>query len=235
MTSPEGACVFAKPASRRVRATTPRGDPRSRSAVSLLDSTATAVAEAKRSAGSFSRRRMTMRSRGRGTSGARARSGVAGARRMRCVEAPRVLLVLALERARPGEHLVEDDSERKEIAPRVRRVAEDLLGRHVRGRAEGAGLVGRRSASRAFRVSLGDAEVDELDLAAERHEHVARLHVAMDDPGSWACSSPRAIAAPMMAAASGGSFGRSEEPARLGPGDVLEDEAELRWSVFMSS
>ena len=112
----------------------------------------------------------------------------------------RVGLVAALEGAGAAEHLVEDDAEREHVAPRVDRLAEDLLGRHVRGRpqrrdvleaaragaptsngAEGEGI---RAAGR-LRLGLEarcDAEVEDLHVAAVAHEHVGRLDVAVDDP-----------------------------------------------------
>src|SRR5262249_44942314 len=90
--------------------------------------------------------------------------------------------------------LVEDDSEREEIAPPVDEVAKDLLRGHVRWRAEGILYLlgghasGRRDALGPERVahalysrSLRDAEVDHLHDTGSRDEDVARLQVAMND------------------------------------------------------
>ena len=83
-----------------------------------------------------------------------------------------------LERAPAGEQLVEDHPEGVDVGGRGGRVAEDAFGGQVGGGAEQVaggegGLAGRR----------GDAEVEHLDLAVRGQEHVARLDVAVDDPG----------------------------------------------------
>ena len=92
-----------------------------------------------------------------------------------------ILCVVPFERPRSREQLVEHHAEREQIAPRVRRVAEDLLGGHVRGRPERDRLELHRLARGALSRALCDAEVDELHLASQRHEHVARLHVTVND------------------------------------------------------
>ena len=100
---------------------------------------------------------------------------------------------LAAEGQRAGDHFVEDDPERKEIAPAVERPAARLFGRHVvhgahrRSRGRDAPGVGCRRLSRAWRRGrllgeLGQAEVEELGLAPFGDEDVGRLDVPVDDP-----------------------------------------------------
>ncbi len=70
-------------------------------------------------------------------------------------------VALAQEQPLAGEQLVEHDAEGEDVAAPVERQAAHLLGRHVAELAlEDAGLGLARLAGR-----LGDAEVDELDLA----------------------------------------------------------------------
>ena len=109
----------------------------------------------------------------------------------------RVAHVLALERARPGEHLVEHAAERPHVTPLVRRAPLRLLRRHVRRRAEdhadaghhrGDVIVGelrqvaRRRARRIRCERFGQAEVQHLHLPVVREGDVRRLEVAVDDP-----------------------------------------------------
>src|SRR5665213_1852294 len=82
------------------------------------------------------------------------------------------------ERRATGEHLVEDDAERVDIAATVDRSTLGLFGREVR----------RGSHDRTFfgqlvfdRHRLGDAEVGDLYLAIARDQNVARLDVAVND------------------------------------------------------
>ena len=86
-------------------------------------------------------------------------------------------VALADEEALAGEHLVEHDAEREDVAAAVDGQPAHLLGRHVAELAlEDAGLGLRRLAG-----GLGDAEVDELDLALVADEHVLRRDVAVDE------------------------------------------------------
>ena len=86
-------------------------------------------------------------------------------------------VALADEQALAGEQLVEDDAAAEHVAAAVDRQAADLLGRHV---AELA-LEDARLGLAALASGLGDAEVDDLDLALERHQDVLRGHVAVDE------------------------------------------------------
>src|SRR5262249_57286627 len=101
------------------------------------------------------------------------------------------------EGALSREQLVEDDSEREDVASGVQRLSAHLLWRHVSGRAQHRARTGRR-ARRADGgiqqparlghpwVRLGDAEVEELYLTHQGEEGVLRLEVAVDE-GGW-CS-----------------------------------------------
>ena len=86
-------------------------------------------------------------------------------------------VALADEQPLAGEQLVEHDAAREHVAAPIDRNAADLLGRHVAELAlEDAGL-----RLVALVRGLRDAEVDDLDLALERHEDVLRRHVAVDE------------------------------------------------------
>ena len=87
--------------------------------------------------------------------------------------------VLAGKRQRPGGEPVEDGAERKDVAARVGVAALDLLGRHVRGRAEQ--LAGRGHGRHGGVEHVGDAEVGELHRAVLVQQHVLGLHVAVHD------------------------------------------------------
>ena len=84
--------------------------------------------------------------------------------------------VRALERHAPGEHLVEHDAERPDVAARIGLLAPHLLRRHVRRGAE------RRSFERQLqRVGeRGEAEVDDPHAVVGEHQ-VAGLDVAVHD------------------------------------------------------
>ena len=94
-----------------------------------------------------------------------------------------------VERAHARGHLVQHHTERPKVRARVDGLPTGLLGRHVGHRADGnarvcdglgrasRGLFGRAGSHR------GEPEVEDLHLAAARHENVARLQIAMDDAG----------------------------------------------------
>ncbi len=97
--------------------------------------------------------------------------------------------VLAVERQLPDQAFVQEHTEPEHVRARAHFAALDLLGRHVRGRAQD--LAG---GSDALRVEqLGDAEIGYFDcvltqVAGARarpgcghgEQHVLRLHVAVD-------------------------------------------------------
>ena len=77
----------------------------------------------------------------------------------------------------PDDHFVEQDPGGEDVGARVDRIAPGLLGRHVVVLAlddAGGGLLPAQR-------RLGDAEVDDLDLAVVADEHVLRRDVAMHD------------------------------------------------------
>ena len=84
---------------------------------------------------------------------------------------------VALEQALADQRLVEDDAEGEHVAAAVERHAADLLRGHVAELTlEDAGLGPRHATG-----GLGDAEVDQLDLALVRDEDVGRADIAVDD------------------------------------------------------
>ena len=87
-------------------------------------------------------------------------------------------LVLAGERQRAGDGLVEQTSERVDVRARRRGAALDQLGCDVGKRAEH--LTGRGDA-RGILDPTADAEVGEVG-AITLDEHVRRLHVTVDEP-----------------------------------------------------
>ena len=91
-------------------------------------------------------------------------------------------LGLALERRLPREALEEHAPERVDVGPAVDRAALDLLGRDVRDGADERPLT-RQAADRG--EVLRQAEVAQVGVVAgirRPHEHVAGLHVAVDEP-----------------------------------------------------
>ena len=101
--------------------------------------------------------------------------------------------VLPVKGGRPGRHLVEHRAAREDVRPGVEGLAARLLGGHVRDRAD------RRAGAREVRLghggrhgavaragadglrALGQAEVEELRLAAPGHEDVGGLDVPVHD------------------------------------------------------
>lgn len=83
------------------------------------------------------------------------------------------------KRRPPGQHLVEHDAQRPQIAPPVDVGAGGLLRRHVGHRPK------RRPGLRQSHLvdQLGDAEVENLDQAIGGDDQVGRLDVPMDDAG----------------------------------------------------
>ena len=82
-----------------------------------------------------------------------------------------------LVQAHAGEQLVQHDAGRVEIGAVIDDASADqLLGRHVAELAKAHLGIGRGSADRTLR----DAEVDDLGLAFERHEHVGRRDIAVN-------------------------------------------------------
>ena len=88
--------------------------------------------------------------------------------------------VLALEHAPAGQALVGDRAEGVDVAGRRRPAALRLLRREVVGGADDLAGAGQRHARRR----PGDPEVGDLDDAVVGDQHVARLHVAVDEAGA---------------------------------------------------
>jgi hypothetical protein len=103
--------------------------------------------------------------------------------------------VLAGEGPFAIERAVERDAEAELIAARRRRLARELLGRHVRRRAAHprdrrvAGVFGRRHRGRTARIADGaleaarEPEVADAHAAVAADEHVGGLEVAVDESG----------------------------------------------------
>ncbi len=95
---------------------------------------------------------------------------------------------LRLERQDPGEQLVEDDPEGVDIAPRIDGALgpSGLFRAHVVGGTDPLPFCGeQRLLVRAESDRLGDAEIDDLRYLLpvfDRHQDVAGLQVAVDDP-----------------------------------------------------
>ncbi len=93
---------------------------------------------------------------------------------------------IAHKRQSPGEALVHDNAQRKQVRSVVNRLPERLFGRHVRHRAhDGPSL---RLRHRCCIVSLGrigqrfcESEVEYLDPSARCQDEVRTLDIAMND------------------------------------------------------
>ena len=96
---------------------------------------------------------------------------------------------LSLERALARGHLVDDRAEGELIGAVIHGLAARLLGRHVSGCSHDGARFGRRDdgGGKDRRVlrrrlgQLGQAEVEDLDVAVLRDHQVLGLQVAMDD------------------------------------------------------
>jgi len=91
-----------------------------------------------------------------------------------------------VERPRAGHELVEQHAERVDVGAGIDVAAvEDLLGAHVLGRAQQPLIGSQQRLLRGLAVEgLGDAEVDHArhrHPLVQRHEHVRRLDVPVDD------------------------------------------------------
>ena len=89
---------------------------------------------------------------------------------------------LAEERHPAGEALVQHEAERVEVGATVEAAAADLLGRQVLGRAHHDVVAGEVVV--AGLETLGDAEVGEQHPAVGGDQDVARLDVAVHEPGA---------------------------------------------------
>ena len=147
---------------------------------------------------------------------------------------------VGVERAQPGEHLVEHHTDGIEIGARIDGLAERLLGRHVVGRAEdhphlrerlGAArhLRGRAGGGEGVGVQLGDAEVEDLhhlDAVLALHEHdVLGFEVPVHD-ADVVCARQAGRDLPRDANGPRGLDRRVEQLAEARPGDVLQHEEE---------
>ena len=98
---------------------------------------------------------------------------------------------LSVERARAGEHFIQDDAERPDVGATVDALSARLLGGHVgrcpedhphlrHGRRGDRGSCLRIDGPRFQR--LRESEIEHLHGAARPHFDVRRLEIAMDDP-----------------------------------------------------
>ncbi len=96
---------------------------------------------------------------------------------------------VALERTAAGDHLVDERAEGELIRAEIDEPADDLLRGHVAGRADDAerirqaGLERRIIGGRRRCARLADAEVHDLRAAVLGQHDVARLQIAVHDPG----------------------------------------------------
>ena len=103
------------------------------------------------------------------------------------------------ERTSPRDELAQHCPEGEDVAAGVQCLSADLLRRHVARRSDDGSRPGRASrgahrrihqlapARRRLGGQLGDAEVEELDLAVDADERILRLHVAVDDSALMRC------------------------------------------------
>lgn len=131
-----------------------------------------------------------------------------------------------LERAPPGEHLVDQRAEAEDVGPRVDRArVADLLGGHVRGRPdEDPG----RGAHRRVLAPLHHAEVGDLRdraLAGAPQQDVGRLEVAMDQPLGVRRRDPRRDAPEEVVDLRHRQPHRAEHRGQVGPVHELHHQA----------
>jgi hypothetical protein len=85
------------------------------------------------------------------------------------------------ERVLSGQHLVEHDTQRKDISATVYCTLQQNLGRHVgESPAKAAGFIHRRALVRP-RQPLGHTEIENLDLVRGRDHDVFGFEIAVDD------------------------------------------------------
>ncbi|MDP1691838.1 MAG: hypothetical protein Q8L49_07825 [Burkholderiaceae bacterium] len=88
-------------------------------------------------------------------------------------------------RAAAGEQLEQQQAQRVHVGGHAQRFAAHLLGAGVVGRERAFAGLGERRVGVFQRVQrLGDAEVQQLDLALGRDQHVGRLQVAVHQQGA---------------------------------------------------
>ena len=80
-----------------------------------------------------------------------------------------------------GQQLEQQHAERVDVGGGGDRAAGDLLGRGVLRRQRDAALARQQRHRLVVAEQLGDAEVEQLDLAVAGDQHVRRLEVAVDD------------------------------------------------------
>ena len=161
----------------------PRGALTAAPSASPFSCSSTSLADDQRSLGSFARHTDTSRSSAGGAAGRHLRDPRRFEVQNRADERG---LARSRERALAGDHLVQHRAEGEDVGAGIDVVALQLLGRHVGQRAENLPVEGERRGRRLLGDAaghLGQAEVEQLGAGLGEH-HVARLQVAMHDPGA---------------------------------------------------
>ena len=84
-----------------------------------------------------------------------------------------------------GEHFVQHDTQAKDIGPAIELFAPGLFGRHIRDGPDDSArnrVKGSRGSTARYQ-ELGQAEIQDLNVAVAADHDVVGLDVTMNDPG----------------------------------------------------